>query len=83
MDLANIELIVNLPPPNIVNKLHAALGHMQYYKKIIKGYVGITIPLEKLLVKKYGEYIWNEECHKAFDTLKEHLEITPILIFLD
>lgn len=34
-------------------------------------------------MKKSTEYVWTEECQKAFDTLKEHLVSVSILIFPD
>lgn len=82
LDPAEIAITVNLPPPKSVKELRAALGHTTYQKKLIKGYAGIITPLEKLL-KKLAEYIWTEECQKAFDTLKEHLVSASILIFPD
>ena len=38
VDLANIAIIVNLPPPNLVRQLRMTLGHTGYYMKFIKGY---------------------------------------------
>ena len=47
MDPSKIAIIVNLPPLTSVRQLRATLGHTGYYKKIIKGYAQITIPMEK------------------------------------
>ena len=60
--------------------MRATLGHTRYYKKFIKIYVQITVPMEKLL-KKYVTFLWNEECQKSLDTLKEKMIIVPILVF--
>jgi hypothetical protein len=38
VDLANIAVIFNLPPPKSVCQLRETLGHTCYYKKFIKGY---------------------------------------------
>ena len=38
VDLANIAVIFNLPPPKSVCRLRETLGHTCYYKKFIKGY---------------------------------------------
>ena len=38
VDPAKIAIIVNLPPPKSVKKLHTTLGHTGYHRKFIKGY---------------------------------------------
>ena len=49
VDPAKIAIIMNLPPPNSVRQLYTTLGHTSYYRKFIKGYAQITMPMEKLL----------------------------------
>jgi hypothetical protein len=70
VDPAKIAIIVNLPPPATVKKLRTTLGHTRYYRKFIKGYAQITVPMEKLL-KRDAKYEWAEECQKSLDILKE------------
>ncbi|XP_073129189.1 uncharacterized protein [Henckelia pumila] len=38
----------------------------------------MAVPLTKL-TQKNSKFIWNEECEKCFETLKEKLSTTPIL----
>jgi hypothetical protein len=59
-----------------------ALGHTGYYIKFIKGYSQITKPMEKLL-KKDSNFQWTEEFQESFDTLKQKMITTPILVFPD
>ena len=80
MDPTKISIIVNLSPPALVKRLRTALGHTGYYKKIIKGYVQITTPMEKLL-KHDVKYEWNEECQKSLGILRERMVIASILVF--
>jgi hypothetical protein len=47
VDPAKIAIIVNLPPPASVKKLHTTLGHIGYYMKFIRGYAQITVPIAK------------------------------------
>ena len=61
VDPAKIAIIVNLPPPNSVKQLRTTLDYTGYYKKIIKGYVKITTPMEKLL-KHDVKFKWTQEC---------------------
>jgi hypothetical protein len=51
VDPAKIAIILDLQPPTSVRKLRETMGHIGYYKKLIKGYAHITTPMEKLLKK--------------------------------
>ena len=82
VDLANIALILSLPPPTNVKMLLATLGNTRCYHKFIKGYAAITAPMEKLL-KKDVAFEWNQECQGSFDTLKSKMASMPIFIFPD
>jgi hypothetical protein len=81
VDPAKIVVIVNLPLPNLVHQLRETLGHTRYYKKFIKGYAQITVPMEFFL--KDTRFQWNEDSHQGLDTLKQNMVKTPILVFLD
>jgi hypothetical protein len=81
-DPSNIAIIVDLPPPTLVKQLCIALCHIGYYKKFIKGYAQITMPMEKLL-RKDCHFSWTEECQESFNTLKQKMVTVPILVFLD
>jgi hypothetical protein len=50
---SKISIIVDIPPPMPVKQLCTALGHIGYYIKIIKGYVQIIVPMEKVLKKDF------------------------------
>jgi hypothetical protein len=79
---SKIAIIVGLPPPTTVKHLRIVLGHTGYYKKFIKGYAKITTPMEKLL-KKDCQFSWIEKFQQSFDTLKQKMVTTPILVFPD
>jgi hypothetical protein len=80
VDPAKIAVIVNLPPPNSVPQLRETLGHMDYYRKFIKGYAQITAPMEKWL-KKDTKFQWNEDCQQGLNNLKQNMVTSPILVF--
>jgi hypothetical protein len=82
VDPAMIDVIVDLPPPMSMHQLIATLGHTRYYRKFIKIYTQITIPMEKLL-KKDIKSQWNDECQQILDILKEKMVTTPIMVFPD
>lgn len=82
VDPVKITIIVKLLAPKIVRQLRTTLGHTSYYINFIKGYVQITMSMEKL-VKKDVKFQWIKEFQKRLDVLKEKMVIVPILDFLD
>jgi hypothetical protein len=53
-----------------------------YYRRFIEGFSKIARPLTALLAKKV-EFKWTLACQKSFETLKEKLTTTLVLILLD
>jgi len=51
VDPAKIEVIINLEAPRSVKQLRTMLGHTGYYRKFIKAYDQIIMPMDKLLRK--------------------------------
>jgi hypothetical protein len=80
VDPTKIAVIINLPQPKSMCQLIETLGHTGYYKKCIKGYAQITVPMEKLL-KKDTKFQWNEDFQQGLNTLKEKMVTRPILVF--
>jgi hypothetical protein len=50
-----------------------------YYRRFIEGFSKIARPVTALLANKV-EFKWTQKCQKAFETLKEKLTTTPVLI---
>ncbi|XP_073017937.1 uncharacterized protein [Primulina eburnea] len=50
-----------------------------YYRKFVEGFSSIATPLTKL-TQKNSKFNWSEECEKSFQTLKEKLASTPVLV---
>jgi hypothetical protein len=61
VDPANIIVIVNFKPLELVRQLRKTLVHTRYYRNFIKGYAHITTLMEKLLNKE-AKFQWNQEC---------------------
>eukprot|EP00253_Pinus_taeda_P025288 PITA_25288 len=59
--------------PRNVKQLRVTLGQMGYYRKFIKAYAQIIVPMEKLLNKDVT-LCWDEECQPNIDVLKEKME---------
>eukprot|EP00253_Pinus_taeda_P009359 PITA_09359 len=82
VDPVKIAVIPNLEASRSVKQLCTTLGHTRYYRKFIKGYAHITMPMEKLL-KKDVTFCWNDDCKKILDILKEKMVTVLILVFWD
>ena len=78
VDRAKIEVIERLPPPMNVKGISSFLGHVGFYRRFIKDISQIAIPLTSLLAKD-APFIFNGECHEAFQILKKAL-ISALII---
>ncbi|KAK8945257.1 hypothetical protein KSP39_PZI007733 [Platanthera zijinensis] len=79
VDRAKIEVIEKLPPPTNIKSIRSFLGHAGFYRRFIKDFSKITKPLTHLLEKETA-FIFDEECSKAFNKIKNELINSPILI---
>jgi hypothetical protein len=79
VDLANIVVVVDFPPPTSLQSLRATSIHTWYYMKFIRGDAQITDSLEKLL-KKEVKFQWNKECQQSWDNFKYKLVTTQGIV---
>lgn len=68
----------NFPSTKEVIRTPRFLGLTNYFRKFIKNYAAIAAPLQALL-RKFSDFVFNEECVKAFTTLKNRLMDYPVL----
>jgi hypothetical protein len=54
----------------------------RYYRGFIDGFSKIARPMTALLANKV-EFKWTQKCQEAFETLKEKLTTTPVLVLPD
>ena len=78
VDKAKIEVIEQLPPPTNVKGIRSFPGHAGFYKRFIKNFSQIARSLTSLLAKD-APFIFNNECHEAFQILKMALISAPII----
>ena len=81
-----IKAIVNWPRPQTVTQMRSFLGFCNYYHKFIHQYAQIAKPLYKLISGdqakvKQAHIAWNEDCERAFQTLKDVCSRTPALAY--
>ena len=77
VDKAKVDTIQSLPYPTSVQEVRSFLGHVGFYRRFIKDFSKIALPLCKLLQKDVA-FEFNEACKKAFDKLKELLTSTQL-----
>ena len=89
-DPKKVEAVLHWPVPKTVYDVRAFLGFVGYYRRFIKDFSKIALPLRKLLIglesqgKKAAKHTpvdWGEEEQKAFDTLKSLCCQAPILAY--
>ena len=78
VDKSKISIVQSLPYPVKVREVRSFLGHAGFYRRFIKDFSKISLPLCKLLQKDV-EFNFDEKCKEAFDKLKECLVSTPII----
>jgi hypothetical protein len=64
-----VETVEQLPPPTNVKSLRSFLGHAGFYRRFIKDFSNITMPLTQLLQKDVA-FDFDEKSLAAFRTLK-------------
>ena len=74
--------LLNFHHPLLVKAIRSFLGHAGFYRRFIKDFSKIARPLTRLLEKDVP-YDFNEECLKAFETLKDKLTKAPIMVVPD
>ncbi|KAG7536924.1 Ribonuclease H-like superfamily [Arabidopsis suecica] len=67
-----------LQPPKTVKDIRSFLGHAGFYRRFIKDFSKIARPLTRLLCKE-AEFEFDEDCLKAFHTIKEALVTAPVV----
>ena len=77
-----VSTIQDYPAPESVSQVCQFLGMTSYYRQFIDGFATIASPLHSL-TKKNSTFIWTTECQNAFESLKEKLTCTPVLVYPD
>ncbi|XP_075473862.1 uncharacterized protein LOC142504906 [Primulina tabacum] len=78
VDPKKVEAITEWPKPKNAIDIRSFLGLAGYYRKFVEGFSSIAISLTRL-TQKNSKFIWDEDCEKSFQTLKEKLASTPVL----
>ena len=82
VDKSKIEEIEKVPPPSSIKGIRTFLGHAGFYRRFIKDFSRIEMPLSNLLVQG-TPFDFDKECVQAFSILKDKLVSTPIVVAPD
>ena len=81
-DDVKVERIKNALPPRTRKELRSFLGLASYYRRFIRGFARIALPLTEKTSNNV-DFTWTEEMQKSFGTLKEALCTAPVLVYPD
>ncbi|RDX91429.1 Retrovirus-related Pol polyprotein from transposon 17.6, partial [Mucuna pruriens] len=78
VDKSKIDIIISVPNPTYMQEVCSFLGHAGFYRRFIKNFSKLALPLSKLLQKDV-EFNFDQPCSEAFQALKDKLTSAPIL----
>ncbi|MCI22044.1 RNA-directed DNA polymerase (Reverse transcriptase), partial [Trifolium medium] len=82
VDQSKVEAVLNWEQPRSITEVRSFLGLAGYYRKFIKSFAQIALPLTRLTLKD-TPFVWDEECERSFRQLKERLTQAPVLTIPD
>ncbi|RDX94229.1 Retrovirus-related Pol polyprotein from transposon opus, partial [Mucuna pruriens] len=78
VDKSKIDIITSIPNPTSVREVCSFLGHAGFYRRFIKNFNKLALPLSRLLQKDVDSN-FDQPCIEAFQELKNKLTSAPIL----
>ena len=78
VDPGKVDAVLNWRRPNAMIEIRSFLGLGGYYRRFIKGFSKIALPLTRL-TQKGVKFEWSNDCERSFQELKERLVIAHIL----
>ena len=82
VDPSKIEAVLKWERPQTITQIRSFLGLAGYYRRFIKGFSQLALPLTRL-TRKGQSFVWDESCEKSFLELKKRLTTTPVLVIPD
>ena len=82
MDPAKVARVSEWPTPSNKKEVQSFLGFINFYQRLIEGFLCITQSLFDL-TKADSTFKWSSEQKSAFDTLRDKITLAPILVLPD
>lgn len=77
-----VTAVADWPTPSNKKQLRSFLGFCAYYRRFVKNFASIAAPLHSISAEQ-NEFVWSQECAKAFSELKQALTSTSVLSYPD
>jgi hypothetical protein len=74
-----IQAIINMQPPKTLRHVEQLTGRLAALSRFISKLGEKALPFYPLL-RKTNNFTWTEEAQTAFDDLKRHLSMSPVLV---
>ena len=72
------EAVIEWLKPTIVTEVRSFLGLVVYYRRFVKDFSKIPMPLTRL-TQKNVKFLWIDRCEEHFQMLKDRLTSTLVL----
>jgi RNase H-like domain found in reverse transcriptase/Integrase zinc binding domain/Integrase core domain len=82
MNPVKLSGIRDWPTPTSVKQVRGFIGFANFYRRFIKKFSELVLPLNNLL-RKDTKFDWNDQCQEAFKTLKGRFLQEPVLMMPD
>ena len=77
-DPDKVNAMKNLKSPKTVRQVRSFLGMSGFYRKFIKNYADMAMPLTQL-TQKNVKFVWTEQCENSLREIIRQLALTPLL----
>ncbi|CAF4637437.1 unnamed protein product [Rotaria sp. Silwood2] len=81
-DPKRVEAIAHMPIPKNVKEVEAFIGKVNYYGKFLSNFSDKCKPLNALR-RANVKWNWNQECQKAYDSLRQEIAKATTLVHFD
>lgn len=79
-DPVKIKSVLEWERPHNKTQVRSFIGLCAYYRKFIKDFSTIARPMHKLM-EHHTPFVWDEDCDRAFQCLKQKLIEAPVLAY--
>lgn len=83
MDPEKVRAIIEWPSPRNLEELQIFLGLSGFYRRFIRDYAKIAVPMTDQLKGKGKDFKWGTDQETSFQKLKVAIATAPILLIVD